>query len=73
MKTCNECKYANWSRKSNGTLHPSGDGHCTYSYVIKKLPASMSFVSGPYIIGGAINRKMELKEDCAYYTRIDNN
>ncbi len=51
MRTCNGCKFAIWIRKVNGSLHPCGDGYCTYSYVIKKLPASMSFLSEPHIIG----------------------
>lgn len=69
MKNCTECKYAEWVRTSSGRLHPSGDGMCKYPYKIPAPPASMYFIAAPTICGGAINRRRELSEDCAYFQR----
>ena len=72
MKNCTKCKYAAWKHTNAGKLHPSGDGYCTYPYEVPILPASMywAFWIGsdfPAPMGGHINRKEELKEDCTYF------
>lgn len=67
MKNCMGCKYADWQRTSNGRLHPSGDGKCTYPYKLPQLPESMYFINTPHVCGGQINRKKTFKDNCAYY------
>lgn len=69
MKSCVNCKYAEWNKTASGRLHPSGDGRCTYPYKMPPLPQSMYFVSEPRPCGGTISRREELKDHCAYYSR----
>lgn len=71
MKSCKDCKYAEWDRTKTGRLSPSGNGRCIYPYKVPKLPASMYWISfsTPHPCGGNINRKEELKEDCIYFNR----
>lgn len=73
---CDDCKYADWKRTSNGRLHPSGEGRCT---VAKKVPIPPSardlffylrnvIENGVLTIeGGNIERGETLKDKCAYY------
>lgn len=60
MKQCIGCKHAKWNRTSNGRLHPSGEGRCTYPWVMNPLPAAFYMLS-PHINGGGIDRKREVK------------
>ena len=70
MKNCTNCAYAKWDKTTKGKLHPSGDGKCTFEYKINKLPASMYWVgSTPNPAGGLINRRVELKYHCPYFSR----
>ena len=69
MKSCVGCKYAEWDKTASGRLHPSGGGRCTYPFKIPPLPQSMYFISTPMACGGNINRKSELPDHCAYYSR----
>ncbi len=70
MKNCTPCKHASWQRREGGNLHPSGDGQCKYPYSVPQLPASMWWIGTvPTPNGGAINRKKELAEHCAYFAR----
>ena len=34
MRICLDCKFANWNRTSNGRLHPSGEGRCSWKKVV---------------------------------------
>ncbi len=71
MKTCNGCKYAEWKRTANGRLHPSGDGRCTFTIVIPKLPNAFRW--GTYSgqaykpCGGFIGRRDVYGDDCPMY------
>ena len=68
MKDCNTCRYAEWERKSNGTLHPSGDGQCVFPYKIKDLPSAFYWLGKPpKPCGGGINRSYILKDHCSYF------
>lgn len=73
MRSCVECKYADWHRTANGRLHPDGEGRCTFEVKIPAIPASMSWgyssTDKPHIGGGYINRKRELSKDCPCYQR----
>ena len=71
MKDCTHCKHAEWYRTKTGALHPSGDGMCTWTFVPPKLPASMFFITPPYVSGGTINRRKELPTDCVYFARVE--
>jgi hypothetical protein len=73
MKNCTGCKFARWKRNAAGSLHPSGDGICTYSYKLPPLPASMYWSLRESIspMGGHINRKKEHPEHCTYYARSE--
>ena len=70
MKNCTVCKHAEWARAANGSLHPSGDGKCEYPWKLPELPQAFSWVGNqPKPWGGHINRREELKDHCAYFTR----
>lgn len=70
MRTCKDCKYADWKRTKTGALHPSGEGRCRYPWKMPPLPASM-FWSGvePTVSGGMIFRNREFVDHCPYYVR----
>jgi len=70
LKTCNGCKFADWKKTDGGKLHPSGDGRCTYEYKVPELPACMYWINEQKPCGGRINRRVELKDHCAYYNRV---
>ena len=69
MKNCTKCGYANWERTKTGRLHPSGEGICSYVVKMPVLPASRYWIgrSEPSPMGGLINRRSELKNDCPHY------
>lgn len=69
MKSCVNCKYAEWERTKAGKLHPSGEGVCKYPWKCPPLPASMYWlwIREPTPCGGSISRKNELKDDCPYF------
>lgn len=71
MKSCIDCKYADWQKTKAGKLHPSGDGRCKYQWITPRLPASMYWVGmcDPQPSGGHISRKEELKDHCVYFVR----
>jgi hypothetical protein len=67
MKSCTNCKYAEWKKTASGRLHPSGDGRCQFTYKLPPLPQSMYWIGSPSPCGGHINRKNDLKDHCVYY------
>lgn len=72
MKTCNECKYAEWERTKLGRLHPNKQGKCTFPPPrVPALPPAFywSTFSRPEPKGGHITRGREMHEHCAYWTR----
>ena len=71
MKTCDDCKYANWKRTKNGRLHPNKSGRCTYPWECPKLPAAFDWLAdgAPTPWGGHIERGEEHKKHCPYWTR----
>lgn len=71
MKTCMECKYAEWDKTKKGRLHPSGDGHCKYTYKVPRLPMSMYWIGKrpPTPSGGSISRREQLRGRCPYYEK----
>jgi len=69
MKNCTDCKHANWKRTATGRLHPSGAGRCMFPWKMPPLPGAFYWLSGQTPCGGHIDRKRELKDHCAYYTR----
>lgn len=69
MKNCTHCKHADWQRTAAGKLHPSGDGRCMVGYRLPPLPASMYWLTPPYVMGGHINRRKDLEEHCTYFVR----
>jgi len=72
MKNCTNCKHADWNKTASGRLHPSGDGRCAYPYKMPELPASMYWIrKAPAPHGGHINRRDDLKDHCAYFTRAE--
>ena len=73
MKNCTDCKHADWYKKTNGTLHNSGDGKCSYPYKVPALPASMYWIcTEPKPDGGAINRRKDLRDHCVHWARGPN-
>ena len=73
MKSCLHCKYAEWRRNANGSLHRSGDGKCTFAYKSPPLPGSMYWLgpNAPKPCGGFINRRQKLKDHCPYWAISD--
>jgi hypothetical protein len=71
MRNCTYCKWALWSKTTNGRLHPSGDGRCKYPYKVPELPQAFCWLykDAPHPMGGHINRRKDLKDHCAYYTK----
>jgi hypothetical protein len=69
MKNCTDCRHAQWRRREDGNLHPYGNGMCGYVYKPAQLPASMYWIGGPNIGGGAINRRKELPLHCVYWSK----
>lgn len=67
MKTCLDCKFADWRRNADGKLHRSGDGKCTYKVKMPVLPQAFYYISNPHISGGIISRKKDFDNNCAYY------
>ena len=67
MKNCTECAYANWQRTKSGSLHPSGEGRCGKKIELPQLPKAFYWSSEPYLCGGYINRREELKDHCPYW------
>ena len=68
MADCTNCKFASWQRTAKGTLHPSGEGRCTWQGWTKwKLPAAFYYTSNrdmrsvPTPRGGQINRRTPIK------------
>lgn len=66
MTDCKLCKHAQWHKTSNGRLHPSGDGECTYEVKIPVIPAAKwwSCHTKPSTTFGAISRRLPLKVVC---------
>jgi len=69
MKNCTHCRHASWNKTAAGKLHPSGDGHCTFPVKIPVLPAAFHWLTTPHPLGGRINRREELRNDCPRYDR----
>ena len=67
MKTCTECKHAEWQRTKNGRLHPSGDGKCAYPWQFPALPGAFYFIRPVSPSGGFINRRVLLH--CVYWEK----
>lgn len=66
--TCDKCLYADWTRTSNGRLHPNKSGHCSYPWEMPPLPAAKYWLSrgAPEPFGGSITRGVELSRPCPY-------
>lgn len=70
MKSCLNCKYAEWKRTQAGKLHPSGDGRCKYPWEMPPLPASMYWSGAtPSPNGRHISRRRKFIKHCVYFTR----
>ena len=71
MKNCTGCKHALWDTTAAGRLHPSGNGKCTYKWVMPPLPPAFYWLYRelPKPLGGHINRLTDLKGHCTYYAR----
>jgi hypothetical protein len=70
MMRCDDCKFAEWNRTSNGRLHPDKTGKCKRldaHPLDLRLPAAFYWIGAPpRPSGGFIDRKSELKEPCAF-------
>lgn len=64
-KNCKNCKYAEWQRASNGRLHQSGNGWCTYK--AKRHVGQLSISIESHALGSFINRRAEFNADCPCY------
>lgn len=70
MKTCLDCRYADWDTTKTGRLSPTGGGRCKYEFKAQPLPNSMSFAGwsgNVLLLGGHINRKKKFVNDCPCY------
>ncbi len=74
MKKCLGCRYAEWQKMSNGRLHPSGDGRCSFPVVMPVMPVAFYFVAGPpKPSGGYIRRNEEFNDHCPCFNPPNNN
>lgn len=75
MKSCMDCKFADWKRNTLGRLHPDGKGRCTKKVKIPELPQAYFWAHKipPSPNGGSINRHEELEDHCVYYTPLPKN
>ena len=70
MKTCDDCKYAEWKRTAAGRLHPKKGGWCVYDWKMPPLPKAKYWIHHePKPSGGHITRGEELADHCAYWAR----
>lgn len=74
MPDCTTCHHAKWKRTSDGRLHPSGVGHCSWDgWKQLKLPLAMQVIvslAGEDIMkprGGYINRHKCVYKNCPLY------
>ncbi len=74
MKSCDNCKYADWKRTRNGRLHPSKEGRCTFKYKIRPMPNAMWIVvfhgspsNDTVVTGERIYRGGEYQRHCPTY------
>ena len=73
---CTTCKYAEWKRKKDGALHPSGDGKCirliAHPLDLRIPPAFWWHTvdadrdCAPRPTGGWISRRERTKGKCAF-------
>ena len=56
MSICERCAYAEWQRTSNGRLHPSKKGVCTYNVSVPAMPISMGNIAYIRPVVGVIYR-----------------
>lgn len=71
MNNCTDCKYALWKRTAADSLHPRGEGVCTYAYKVPELPVSMYWNFTPVPRGGHINRRENHPDSCVYFARSE--
>jgi hypothetical protein len=65
--SCNNCKYADWEKTKNGSLHPNKQGKCKFVWTPPPLPKAYSFpgFNGyPSPSGGWIDRGAKACKDC---------
>ena len=68
---CDDCRFANWERTSQGVLHPGKSGRCT---LLSAHPLDLRRLAAFYWVGMAksgpsgawIKRGAELKSDCDF-------
>jgi hypothetical protein len=74
MKSCDQCKYAEWAKTSNGRLHPNKQGRCKF---LERKPLDLRlpnafywpWMTAPSPNGGAIERGQIYKDDCVFGAR----
>jgi len=65
--TCMTCRFAEWKKTTNGRLHPSKDGRCTWPQPDFAIPVAFQF---PYhrdsllLSGGYITREERFMKEC---------
>jgi hypothetical protein len=69
MKSCIDCKYAEWDRDKTGKLHISGEGKCKYPCKLPVLPNSRYWLTLPTPCGGFIHRLHKYKKPCPCYIK----
>lgn len=67
---CVGCRFADWVRTSNGRLHPSGLGKCTWSKTFRIAPTSANNLKTSVDFkGGCIDRKDDGFKECPVFQR----
>ena len=70
---CKRCRWADWNRTRNGSLHPDGGGRCKFVWVAPPLPASMYWIGGAPATpgGGFIERNGHEIHQCRTFDPLD--
>jgi hypothetical protein len=73
---CDDCKWAEWKRTSNGRLHPDKSGRCKFVWIPPPIPRAFNFAYGgetPKLSGGGyIERGNRQYDDCQCHETLSN-
>lgn len=72
MPNCNDCRFAEWAKKSNGHINPKAAGRCTWSKTVRVAAACYLPVLSEgrvYEFKGGYIWRNDGKKDCPVFER----